>query len=116
MRFTQSRHDRKNFHVNGPKTGGSSEPFSAFFLYQPAVFKELVPRVTVDTSAGAALTRQRVDAALRKATYSIVDSSPLAAHIEELGNRSEIRAEKFASRLRSISASMKLMRTASSAG
>ena len=89
----------KNFHSHWSKLAGDSSGLDErfFFLYQPAVFKPLIPQVTVNTAVNAAVTRQRVDAAIRQRLYSIVDSSPVAKYMNDHdANRSAGRAEKFA--------------------
>jgi hypothetical protein len=73
---------------------GMDERF--FFLYQPEKLVPLTPHTSVDTLSGAAETQRRVAMAVAQGTYQISDSFPLEARINELGNRTEIRAEKFA--------------------
>jgi hypothetical protein len=73
---------------------GMDERF--FFLYQPEKLVALTPHKSVDTLEGAAETQKRVAMAVIQGVYQITDSFPLEARINELGNRTEIRAEKFA--------------------
>jgi hypothetical protein len=73
---------------------GMDERF--FFLYQPEKLVPLTPHTSVDTLKGAVETHRRVATAVAQGTYQITDSFPLEDRINELGNRTEIRAEKFA--------------------
>jgi len=78
-------------------TSGLNDRF--FFLYQPEKFKEVTPPISVSTQAGSLVTRQLIDKAVKKAVYSITDTSPLHASVageKGIDNRQEIRAEKFA--------------------
>jgi hypothetical protein len=89
----------KNFHSNWSRLAGDSSGLDErfFFLYQPAVLAPLTPKITVDTSAGAAITRQRIDAAVHQRLYKVIDASPIAKYLTETeANRSAGRAEKFA--------------------
>jgi hypothetical protein len=52
--------------------------------------------VDVNTVIGAAETRRRIDKAVQQGIYQIVDPVPLEEKIGVLGNRAEIRAEKWA--------------------
>ena len=78
-------------------TSGLNDRF--FFLYQPETFVPVTPPITVDTHAAALVTRQFIDRAVKQAVYKITDSSPLSERMmgeDNLENRQEIRAEKFA--------------------
>ncbi len=73
---------------------GMDERF--FFLYQPENLVPLTPQRFVNTVEGAAETQRRVAKAVNQGLYEIEDSTLLEHKIGELGNRTEIRAEKFA--------------------
>ncbi len=73
---------------------GMDERF--YFLYQPETLKPLTPYKHVDTLNGAVLTQQQIAEAVTQGTYEITNPLPFEANINELGNRTEIRAEKFA--------------------
>lgn len=88
----------KNFFSNWSKLAGRSTGLDDrfFMLYQPQFLRPMIPQIEVDTRPAALVTRKLIDRAIKKGVYKIVDSSPLASKINEIGNRSEIRAEKFA--------------------
>jgi len=67
-----------------------------FFLYQPETFKEETVMLDVQTQAGAVETRRLIDKAVAQGVYEIVNVTPLQKRIKDIGNRGEIRAEKFA--------------------
>lgn len=75
-------------------TTGLEERF--FFLYQPPTLKPVTPHIYVDTKDGAVETRKLIDKAVKQFTYKIDNQKPLADKGSAYGNRSEIRAEKFA--------------------
>jgi hypothetical protein len=66
------------------------------FLLQPEKLEDLKPKIDVNTVLGSAETRKRIDKAVQQIEYSIDDMTPLEAKIGVLGNRAEIRAEKWA--------------------
>lgn len=78
--------------VTGRK--GLDERF--FFLYQPETLKQRMPYKHVDTMNGVLLTQQRIQNAVTQGTFEIENPRPLEEQINELGDRTEIRAEKFA--------------------
>lgn len=88
----------KNFVQHWSKMAGKSSGMDDrfFFLYQPKQFKPMTPMIHVPTIAGSANTRRLIDRALEKKVYAINDMSPLQKKHEEIGNRAELRAEKFA--------------------
>jgi hypothetical protein len=88
----------KNFLAQWSKMSGKSSGLDErfFFLYQPKTFKPLTPMVYVPTILGAIETRKMIDRAIDKKEYAVTDRSTLHDKIEELGNRAELRAEKFA--------------------
>jgi Bifunctional DNA primase/polymerase, N-terminal len=67
-----------------------------FFLYQPETLMAMTPHKHVDTMDGVLLTHQRIADAVAQGTFEIENSRPLEEKINEIGNRTEIRAEKFA--------------------
>jgi hypothetical protein len=88
----------KNFLASWSKLSGDSSGLDdrVTFLFQPEVLKPLTPYQHVNTQMGALETRKLVDKAVNQGVYSIFNSSPLAAEINTIGNRAEIRAEKYA--------------------
>jgi hypothetical protein len=76
------------------KSTGLDDRF--IFLLQPKELPELTPHVKVNTVAGAAETHRRIDKAVQREVYSIDDTTPLEKEIGVLGNRAEVRAEKWA--------------------
>ena len=73
---------------------GMDERF--FVLYQPKVLKDVEPLTAFPIPDGlTAETRKLVDKAVEQGTYSIDFTEPLRA-VSKLGNRIEIRAEKWA--------------------
>lgn len=88
----------KNFLTQWAKMSGKSSGLDDrfFFLYQPETFKEMTPMIHVPTMLGAIETRKMIDKAIEKKEYAVTDMSPLQNRMNELGNRAEIRAEKFA--------------------
>jgi hypothetical protein len=73
---------------------GMDERF--FVLYQPEVLKDVEPLTAFPIPNGlTAETRKLIDKAVDQGTYSIDFSEPLRA-VSKLGNRIEIRAEKWA--------------------
>ena len=77
-------------------TGNSGIDERFFFLYQPENLVPLTPQIFVNTVVGSAETKKRIDKAVLQELYEIDDTVPLEHAINELGNRAEIRAEKFA--------------------
>jgi hypothetical protein len=73
---------------------GMDERF--YFLYQPETLKPMTPQKHVDTMNGVVLTQKRIATAVTQGTFEIEDPTPLEEKINQLGNRCEIRAEKFA--------------------
>lgn len=88
----------ENFLANWGRLSGESSGLDDrfFFLFQPEIFKPKSPFTLVPTQPGATETRKLIDKAIAKGTYKITDSSPLQKAMENLENRQEIRAEKFA--------------------
>jgi hypothetical protein len=76
------------------KSTGLDDRFT--FLLQPEKLADLTPPIMVNTVVGAAETKKRIDKAEQQVVYKIDDSLALEAAIGELGNRTEIRAEKWA--------------------
>jgi hypothetical protein len=73
---------------------GMDERF--FVLYQPEVLKDVEPMTDMPIPDDVVTeTKAAIDRALEKRVYSIDDSEPLRP-ISKLGNRVEIRAEKWA--------------------
>jgi Bifunctional DNA primase/polymerase, N-terminal len=88
----------KNFLKHWAPLSGSTTGLDDrfFFLLQPEKLKVIEPFVHVNTMEAALVTRRLIDKAVKQAEYSIVDKSPLQATIEKIGNRAELRVEKFA--------------------
>jgi len=76
------------------KSSGLDDRFT--FLLQPKHLDELKPYTFVNTVAGAAETKKRIEKAVQRGVYIIDDIVPLEENIKSLGNRLEIRAEKWA--------------------
>ena len=76
------------------KSSGLDDRF--MFVLQPEELGDLTPHIYVNTKDGALETRNRIDKAVQQGLYSIDDIVPLEHHIKTLGNRAEIRAEKWA--------------------
>lgn len=76
------------------KSSGLDDRF--MFILQPQELPPLTPKLDVNTVEGAMLTKQRIEAAVLQKTYVLDDSTPLDMEIAVLGNRTEIRAEKWA--------------------
>jgi hypothetical protein len=76
------------------KSTGLDDRF--MFVLQPEQLPKLTPKVDVNTVAGSAETLNRINRAVQQAEYEIVDTTPLDEKIGALGNRTEIRAEKWA--------------------
>jgi Bifunctional DNA primase/polymerase, N-terminal/Primase C terminal 1 (PriCT-1) len=76
------------------KSSGLDDRF--MFILQPAQLPELTPKSDINTVKGAMLTKERIMAAVLQKTYIMEDSTALDAKISVLGNRTEIRAEKWA--------------------
>lgn len=76
------------------KSSGLDDRF--IFLLQPKTLPELTPKVDVNTVEGAIKTKALIDKAVLQKTYRFEDTTPLEGKIGELGNRTEIRAEKWA--------------------
>jgi len=87
----------KNFLPHWAKLSGKSSGLDDrfFFLFQPRTLKERSPYIHVNTLEGARETQKLIDKAILQGTFEIENSSPLNAR-GDLGNREEIRAEKFA--------------------
>ena len=88
----------KNFNSHWSKMSGESSGLDDrfFFLYQPETFKEETVMLDVQTQAGSVETRRLIDKAVAQGVYEIVNVTPLQKRIKDIGNRGEIRAEKFA--------------------
>lgn len=67
-----------------------------FFLLQPEKLEKIIPMQRIDFAPGALKTRQIIDAAVQRGTFNFVDTSPLEEIAEKHGNRTELRAEKWA--------------------
>jgi hypothetical protein len=90
---TEKRYPRLAAKLFG-SVDGMDERF--FVLYQPEVLREVEPMVNIPIPDDVVQeTKALVDRAVEKQVYSIDDSEPLRA-ISKLGNRIEIRAEKWA--------------------
>jgi hypothetical protein len=76
------------------KSSGLDDRF--MFLLQPKQLNEVTPHQVVNTVLGAVETRKFIDKAVQQQTYSFEDTTALEAKIAVLGNRTEIRAEKWA--------------------
>jgi hypothetical protein len=76
------------------KSSGLDDRF--MFLLQPQKLSELTPKLDVNTVAGAMKTKERIDKAVQQKIYTIEDVVPLENKIGVLGNRTELRAEKWA--------------------
>jgi hypothetical protein len=87
----------KNFLPHWAKLSGKSSGLDDrfFFLFQPKTLKERTPYIHVNTQLAALETRKLIDKAIQQGIFEIENSSPLNAR-GDLGNREEIRAEKFA--------------------
>jgi hypothetical protein len=88
----------QNFHKNWSKLAGGSSGLDErfFFLYQPEVLSPLTPVKYVNTTLAASETKKRLDKAVQQGVYCIDDETQLEEKINRIGNRVEIRAEKFA--------------------
>jgi hypothetical protein len=91
----------KNFKsLWGKMTGVTSGLNDRFlFLYQPEKFKDVTPPVQINFQEATVRTRQLIDKAVARGTYSITNDSPLKDRMNgenALENRQEIRAEKLA--------------------
>lgn len=88
----------KNFLPNWSKLAGKSSGLDDrfFFLMQPKELMPLTPQVYVDTKKGAMETFRKINDAIRQGVFEISNSAPLQDVIKRLGNRAEIRVEKFA--------------------
>lgn len=75
------------------KSSGLEDRF--FFLYQPEHLKERSPYIHVPTQEGSIETRKLIDKAVAQKIYKVTDYSPFAA-ASKMGNRIELRMEKFA--------------------
>jgi len=67
-----------------------------FFLYEPEHLMDMTPQIYVPTQEGALKTRRLVDKAIQQGFFKIDEPRPLQEAMKRLGNRCEIRAEKFA--------------------
>lgn len=67
-----------------------------FFLLQPETLPETKLFTLVNTNEGVAKTRQLIDKAVAKGNYHFFDQSPFEEIARVHGNRTEIRAEKWA--------------------
>jgi len=76
------------------KSTGLDDRF--IFLLQPQTLPELTPKLDVNTVAGAMVTMARITKAVDQQVYAIDDVVPLENKIGVLGNRAELRAEKWA--------------------
>jgi hypothetical protein len=76
------------------KTTGLDDRF--IFVIQPSEMSKLTPQLSVNTVEGSVLTSKRMEKAVNQKTYAIDDPVPLEMKVGELGNRTEIRAEKWA--------------------
>jgi hypothetical protein len=88
----------ENFEDNWSRLCGKSSGLDDrfIFLLQPQQLPELTPKIDVNTVAGAIETRNRINKAIQQQVYRFEDTTPLEAKIGVLGNRTEIRAEKWA--------------------
>jgi hypothetical protein len=88
----------KNFQENWSRLALGKEGMDDrfFFLLQPETLKPLELYTHVSTQQGAMQTRELIDKAISQGVYRISNQMPLQAIAKEIGNRSEIRAEKFA--------------------
>jgi hypothetical protein len=76
------------------KSTGLDDRF--MFVLQPEKLPKLTPKVDINTVLGSAETLKRINKAIMQTEYEIVDTIPLDEKIGALGNRTEIRAEKWA--------------------
>jgi len=67
-----------------------------FFLLQPDPLPETKLFTAVDFREGSIKTRQLIDKATKQGVYHFVDQTPLEEIARLYGNRTEIRAEKWA--------------------
>jgi hypothetical protein len=88
----------ENFEENWSRLCGKSSGLDDrfIFLLQPQQLPELTPKIDVNTVPGAIETRNRIEEAVHQQVYRFEDTTPLEAKIGVLGNRTEIRAEKWA--------------------
>ncbi len=88
----------ENFEDNWSRLCGKSSGLDDrfIFLLQPQQLPELTPKIDVNTVAGAMETKKRIDKAVQQQVYRFEDTTDLENKIGELGNRTEIRAEKWA--------------------
>jgi hypothetical protein len=89
---------RKNFSDNWARLATGHEGMDDRFtlVIEPEKLPKQKPYEFVNTLLGAAKTRVLIDKALDQKTYEIDDKSIFRDVIEELGDRGEIRAEKYA--------------------
>jgi len=76
------------------KSSGLDDRF--IFLLQPKQLPELTPKIDVNTVEGSMKTKALIEKAVLQKEYQFEDTTPLEGKIGELGNRTEIRAEKWA--------------------
>jgi hypothetical protein len=88
----------KNFADNWAKlaTGHDGMDDRFTLVVQPEILPKQTPHKFVNTLIGAAKSKLLIEKAVQQAVFEIDDDSLLAAAIEELGDRGEIRAEKYA--------------------
>jgi hypothetical protein len=88
----------ENFEDNWSRLSGKSTGLDDRFIFilQPQHLPELTPKIDVNTVDGAMETKKRIEKAVRQGTYTFDDTTALEEHISRLGNRTEIRAEKWA--------------------
>jgi hypothetical protein len=88
----------QNFHKNWARLAGGSSGLDErfFFLYQPEILSEVTPYQYVNTVEAAQVTKKLLEKAVQQAVYSFDDTTPLDMKANALGNRVEVRAEKFA--------------------
>ena len=75
------------------KSSGLDDRF--MFLLQPKKLDDLKPQTYVNTVAGSVETKKRIDMAIQQGVYRFEDTTNLENKISTLGNRTEIRAEKW---------------------
>jgi Bifunctional DNA primase/polymerase, N-terminal/Primase C terminal 1 (PriCT-1) len=67
-----------------------------FYLLQPEVVPDSAPFVYVNTVAGAAETKRRIERAVLQGAFSITGDTSGLEHLAKINNRVEQRAEKWA--------------------
>lgn len=87
-----------NFEDQWSRLSGKSTGLDDRFIFvlQPEKLDDLKLKLDVNTVLGSAETQKRIGKAVLQKLYSFDDTTPLEEKIAVLGNRTEVRAEKWA--------------------